>query len=210
MLDRMTGIPDRRLLRRAAAIVACLALGVGCSLPGHSSSVQLVWPGDGGEPSYSVPSVPAGSDISLGSIIICTKKATGPARVTSVSLLDGNADLSVTAFSTRPSPYFFNRDHSGGFLEAAGSLQSQGFDTRGAQFVKPCRYPHGNTNASDADIIGVTELAVTLRRTGSGTGRDAGVVVHYRDTKSAGHSLDIPYSMILCSPADTQSSSCGK
>jgi hypothetical protein len=199
-----------RTMRAAAAIGVCLVLAAGCARSGHNSSVQLVWPGNGGGAGYDVPSVRAGSDISFGSMIICTKKATGPARVTSVSLLRGNADLSVTAFSTRPNPYLFNRDHSGGFLEASGSVQSQGFDTRGPQLVKACRYPHGNTEASDADIIGTTELAVTLRRTDSGTGRDAGLVVHYRDAKGAGRSLDIPYSMTLCSAADTQASRCGK
>jgi hypothetical protein len=174
------------------------------------SGVRLVWPGTGGNPGYTAQSIASGARRSFGSMMICTKKAVGPTRVTSVDLAKGNRDLEVVGFATRPNPFLSHRRGAGGVLVDDRPLSEMGFSVSGPQTVGPCKYPHGNRTASDVDLIGTTELAVSLERVGAGTGTDQGLIVHYQDTRSGSHSFEIPYSMTLCSPSATVQNHCGQ
>jgi len=145
--------------------------------------------------------VPHRARFTFGVMICATgTDSSTQARVVAVTPLDGSPQVRVPQFATRDNLLV---DHpSGGAIgDTDGTARSLGLNTSGPQYVDPCRQGR-------KDILAPTELAITVRRVGTGTGTDDGFVITYKNDQGQAGQAWVPWIYNLCAPHDTTTSFC--
>jgi hypothetical protein len=187
----------------AAATLVLAASGCAGS-PTHAAAhhsqggPELVYP-DGGGATLELQSIPRERPLTIATMLICAERASQPTPITAVTLPPTAHGLAIVDYGTRPNPILAGVHNLTG--EKYGLARSRGYPHRTVEVCKTPRSPEGPTPTS--------ELAVTIERTGPGTGMTPGFVLHYPGL-THDRTLTIRYNIILCSPPATLTSGCGK
>lgn len=188
------------LLLATAACCGCTAKASSDNPTSTSTQPNLVQAGAtvGSAAAAELPNIEADVAYSFGGLVLCLDSP-GSVTITSIEIDNPQGGLRVDAFGIRPNPALAKEYFLGAEQRSLSTVP--GFDLSQDQII------HGVCSDDRAESV---ELAIEVQKPTSATGSGQGLTVYYSPNQEREELsvLEIPFSITLCSPADTVGQGC--